>query len=51
MLKHNWTKETMGDCAKVYLDLMIESKYNNNKEKIYKLIEKYFQIKSSINSK
>ena len=52
-IKHNWTKETMDRCRKVFLDQLTNYHYNYadgdwKREKIASLIEQYFKIECDV---
>jgi hypothetical protein len=51
-MKHNWTKDTMDECRKVFLDQLIATHYNyGDTKKIEKLIEQFAAIESDIGRK
>ena len=51
-IKHNWTKKTMGECAKRFMDdlqhyyFSYQGKYRN--DNIGRLIEQYSKIEHSV---
>lgn len=51
--KHNWTKETMGECAKIHMEQLLSCFFNmRNKEdrqkKMISILLSYFNIEISL---
>lgn len=53
---HNWTKETMGECAKIHMDQLLNCYFNyadskEKQKKIKEILLSYFEIEKSLKSK
>jgi len=51
--KHNWTKETMGECAKVHMEQLLDCHFNmvngkNKQKKLDSLMKSYLNISKSL---
>lgn len=52
-IKHNWTKERLGECAQIHMEQLINAHFNivdteYRLKKLSGIIESYFKIENSL---